>query len=597
MSIVMQLNPFELFVDTAGTALDAGYIWIGEPNKDPRNFPVTVYYDEDLTIPAPMPLRTTNGYVYRNGSPTFLYINGNYSIMVLQKTGTLVYYVPDFLIIGNGSAVSAGDLANQTDPLKGAALVGYRGRTVHDRLDDQPSLFNTPYSAKFDGVTDDSAAIQAMILDAALGVVSPASGVAAGKVTFPIGRNVKIASKVLVPGQMEVDLNGCTIIGSGIGGNIVFESATLIAGALVSNVGSVPQTRTVSGQNIHNGIFRTCGRALNLYNCIDNCVYEDMLFSDCTYNIYASRCFFVTYRNMMSRGTAGGAGNEAYHFDTDVNAVTMENVTCNGRAVGFDFSGGVNGLSWSMVNAESCGIGFRFVDQVSSFTASSGYAEFNTTAAFDFTNAVGKYNINIDGYYFNGNNWPIIGVQMFGGRIGSGCYFVNNTFGVVISDVASTIEVCTPDVVLAANGAPLQPSGWSLGTNVKIVGITTINTGSGTLVQQSQDNINGKISLNYTGDCGYFPGEVPFVNPNLSGGTVILDTKIVFNPHVMTFYDLTVTDGGGTVFYRGRTSGTEAYNDSVITGHTVVVNNVGGFIRLELSGHVAGFTCEGIIRL
>jgi hypothetical protein len=131
MSIVMQLNPYEFFVDTSGDALDSGYVWIGEINKDPRNYPVAVFYDEALTIPASMPLRTTNGYIYRNGSPTFLYINGNYSIMVLQKTGTLVYYVPDFLMIGSGQAVSSGDLANFVDPTLGAGLVGRATRQVN----------------------------------------------------------------------------------------------------------------------------------------------------------------------------------------------------------------------------------------------------------------------------------------------------------------------------------------------------------------------------------------------------------------------------------------------------------------------------------
>lgn len=112
MSIVMQINPFEFFTDGDGDALDDGFIWIGERNKDPRNYPVAVYFDAALTIPAAMPLRTTSGYVYRNGSPTFLYIDGNYSVMVLEKTGRQVYYVPDFLLTGSSGAISIADLAS-----------------------------------------------------------------------------------------------------------------------------------------------------------------------------------------------------------------------------------------------------------------------------------------------------------------------------------------------------------------------------------------------------------------------------------------------------------------------------------------------------
>lgn len=123
MSIVMQINPFDFFTDIAGDALDAGFIYIGQPNLDPRQYPVTAYYDAALTIPAAMPLRTSNGYIVRNGSPTFLYINGNYSVRVENKTHAFVYYVADFLLTGNNAAVSFTDLANSTDMTLGSGLV------------------------------------------------------------------------------------------------------------------------------------------------------------------------------------------------------------------------------------------------------------------------------------------------------------------------------------------------------------------------------------------------------------------------------------------------------------------------------------------
>ena len=122
MSIVAQINPFDFFVDGAGTALDSGFIYIGQPNLDPRQYPVQIYYDEALTIAAAQPLRTSHGYVYRAGAPTFLYIDGNYSVMVQDKNHVQVYYVADALLIGNGSAVSKAELAADN----GAELVGYK---------------------------------------------------------------------------------------------------------------------------------------------------------------------------------------------------------------------------------------------------------------------------------------------------------------------------------------------------------------------------------------------------------------------------------------------------------------------------------------
>lgn len=122
MSIVMQINPFDFFVDGSGNALDAGYIYIGEPNLDPRQYPAQIFYDEAMTIAAAQPLRTSNGYVYRAGTPAFLYINGNYSVLVQDKNHVQVFYVADALLIGNGSAVSKAELAADN----GAELVGYK---------------------------------------------------------------------------------------------------------------------------------------------------------------------------------------------------------------------------------------------------------------------------------------------------------------------------------------------------------------------------------------------------------------------------------------------------------------------------------------
>lgn len=139
MSIIMQINPFEFFTDTNGDALDSGYIYIGEVNKDPRQYPVAIYYDEALTIPAAMPLRTSNGYVVRNGSPTFLYINGNYSIRVEDKKHRQIYYVADFLLVGNSRAVSVSELGASS----GAGMVGWARNAITSSISDVGGFLNS----------------------------------------------------------------------------------------------------------------------------------------------------------------------------------------------------------------------------------------------------------------------------------------------------------------------------------------------------------------------------------------------------------------------------------------------------------------------
>ena len=85
-------SPFTVFFDRSGQPLDNGYIYIGTAGINPEVSPITVYWDEALTIPAAQPIRTLAGYPSRDGSPGTLIINQtSYSIVVRDKTGALVY--------------------------------------------------------------------------------------------------------------------------------------------------------------------------------------------------------------------------------------------------------------------------------------------------------------------------------------------------------------------------------------------------------------------------------------------------------------------------------------------------------------------------
>lgn len=66
-------TPFPIYNDTDGTPLDAGFIFIGELNKNPIISPIAIFYDSELTMPAENPARTRNGYVVRNGAPRQLF--------------------------------------------------------------------------------------------------------------------------------------------------------------------------------------------------------------------------------------------------------------------------------------------------------------------------------------------------------------------------------------------------------------------------------------------------------------------------------------------------------------------------------------------
>lgn len=147
-------NPFPHFTDKAGLALDAGMIYIGTENLDPRSNPITVYWDQALTIPAAQPMRTSGGYIMYQGSPSRVYVNAvAYSIYITDKNGVFVYQNLSASAI-NGQ-ISAADISYTP------AGAGAVARSVQDRLRDAASLKD--FGAVGDNVTNDTAAVLAAI--------------------------------------------------------------------------------------------------------------------------------------------------------------------------------------------------------------------------------------------------------------------------------------------------------------------------------------------------------------------------------------------------------------------------------------------------
>jgi hypothetical protein len=85
------MPPFPVITDIDGNPLEDGYIYIGAPGVPAESSPTSIYWDAALTIPAAQPVRTLGGYPMRSGSPAVIYTNGDYSIAVKNKNGSMVY--------------------------------------------------------------------------------------------------------------------------------------------------------------------------------------------------------------------------------------------------------------------------------------------------------------------------------------------------------------------------------------------------------------------------------------------------------------------------------------------------------------------------
>ncbi len=158
-------SPYQQFFDLSGAPLEDGRIYIGTTNLNPETNPVAIYWDAAGTQPAAQPLKTSAGYIVRNGTPSRVYLAAtDFSIVIRDKTDSLVL-----------SALSVTSLSNlQTDLSlsSGASMIGFIqsgsgavASTVESKLRQELSVLD--FGAKGDGITDDAVAFSNSVLSGA----------------------------------------------------------------------------------------------------------------------------------------------------------------------------------------------------------------------------------------------------------------------------------------------------------------------------------------------------------------------------------------------------------------------------------------------
>ncbi len=130
MPSLLKINilPFELIVGSDGRPLDGGFIYIGEPFKDPEQYPIQVYWDDDKTIPALQPIRTLNGFVTRNGTSARIYIEQSYSIKILSANRVKQFYAAEVVYDAFATQGDILDLKNVYLPSFG--LTAFNGKVT-----------------------------------------------------------------------------------------------------------------------------------------------------------------------------------------------------------------------------------------------------------------------------------------------------------------------------------------------------------------------------------------------------------------------------------------------------------------------------------
>lgn len=188
MSALSIQPTFPIFTETNGLPLENGYIWIGAANLDPQGNPINVYWDAALTIAAPQPIRTLNGYPSRNGTPARLYVNSDYSIRVQNSKGSLVYSAPTATERYSGVVVSV----NAEDVIYDPPFSGAAQTNVEAKLAQTVSVKD--FGAVGDGVADDTLALQSAMS-------SGASTVHVNAGTYKVTAQITVPANVSVIGE------------------------------------------------------------------------------------------------------------------------------------------------------------------------------------------------------------------------------------------------------------------------------------------------------------------------------------------------------------------------------------------------------------
>ena len=88
-------NPTPTFQDARGLLLDGGQVFVGVANGDPRQQPLTLYSDRQLTQALAQPVRTVGGYLVSQADMVEVFLQADdYSMLVLDHRGAQVFYNP-----------------------------------------------------------------------------------------------------------------------------------------------------------------------------------------------------------------------------------------------------------------------------------------------------------------------------------------------------------------------------------------------------------------------------------------------------------------------------------------------------------------------
>ena len=257
MALTQLAPPYPIFTDKSGDPLDNGYLYFGEVNLNPETTPIQVYYDSALTQPAAQPLRTSNGYVMRNGSPALIYADSQFSVTVRDKNNALVIYSP--IGFGYDPAAISGAVSIQDHTGDGSTVTF--GLGANPSTENATNIYidgvyqqKDTYSVSGTNVTFS----EAPPFDAGIEIVCQESpligGASASQISYNQGDVGAVNTTVKAKLQETVSVKDFGAVGDGATDDTAAIQAALDAAATGANSTSNFSVYIPAGTYIHTGI-------------------------------------------------------------------------------------------------------------------------------------------------------------------------------------------------------------------------------------------------------------------------------------------------------------------------------------------------------
>lgn len=629
---------FQFFPDTSGKPLDNGFIYVGTANQNPETNPIAVYWDSDMTIPAAQPLRTSNGFIYRNGTPANIFVDGDFSVTVRDKSHALVYSAPNSIALMSILALNneLDAYKNQVASNAGSSIVGFIqqgvGAVARTAQDEFRMVFRvSQFGAPTDG-TDATAAINATILAAYKAksvVISPSDEIYSVEVEFEGGKDYKVLGPILLPGGMVLNGKGCRLVGDypaaittaySDAAPSLIETAYYDGVSIVSNRASALATNRVVGSGIKNFAFANANCAINAINMNENSYIEHCTYSNVSAAMRLKCCFYLRVEQHIVRNSSQAAGQAAIALiGGNHNAMSFKHVALAGPTIGMV----VNGPASFATRIENCtfeegkgysstGILFGSDAYCAGWEFSTNYIE-GVRYGFSIDNGASIYGANFHDNIFNNNEYALI-------ASGPNAIKMGNWRGNSTPDDGGTnrnlIEVGNNAIDMflqipgkqgnSTSGNPSYLTNISVGNMVE-VDAPSVWTGAaaGTVaVAKAQSgaaaNQNRLNAMPFEGaQAVTVVNSIPFCSWAIAVNRLTIDTSIAYDlSNILAFnftgvtYDLTF-DLKGFIF-----GTTVSWVTRTPVAATITVSNNGGNVRLTIaiSSSVASATISGVIR-